>query len=128
MLGKYVIVPFFSINYIFSENYIFLLNFTYNFAIITCLVFLVLSEQQYLIVLFCIVVAGCDTSTEQRGGLGTASIINQRCAATCSAECGESALSRIDLSNRGQVSSASLEMLFIPYKLDFFEHNGAINK
>ena len=36
MLGKYVIVPFFSINYIFSVNYIFLLNFTYNFAIITC--------------------------------------------------------------------------------------------
>ena len=41
MLGKHVIFPFSSINYMFSVNYIFLLNFTYVFAIITCLGFLV---------------------------------------------------------------------------------------
>ena len=41
MLGKHVIFPFSSINYMFSVDYIFLLNITYVFAIITCLVFLV---------------------------------------------------------------------------------------
>ena len=41
MLGKHVIIPFSSINYIFSMDCISLLNFTYVFAIITCLGFLV---------------------------------------------------------------------------------------
>ena len=45
MLGKHVIFPFSSINYMFSVNYIFLLNITYVFAIITCLGFLVSSGQ-----------------------------------------------------------------------------------
>ena len=41
MLGKHVIFPFSSINYMFSVNYIIFLNITYVFAIITCLGFLV---------------------------------------------------------------------------------------
>ena len=41
MLGKHVIFPFSSINYIVSVDYIFLLNITYVFAIIICLGFLV---------------------------------------------------------------------------------------
>ena len=41
MLGKHVIFPFSSINYMFPVNYIIFLNITYVFAIITCLGFLV---------------------------------------------------------------------------------------
>ena len=46
MLGKHVIFPFSSINYMFSVNYIFLLNITYIFAIIRCLGFLVKDRAQ----------------------------------------------------------------------------------
>ena len=42
MLGKHVIFPFSSINYMFSVDYIFLLNIAYVFAINTCSGFLVI--------------------------------------------------------------------------------------
>ena len=48
MLGKDTIFPFSSINYIFSMDYISLLNFTYVFAIITCLGFLVMANYAYM--------------------------------------------------------------------------------
>ena len=44
MLGKHVIFPVSSINYMFSVNYIIFLNITYVFAIITCLGFLVITS------------------------------------------------------------------------------------
>ena len=44
MLGKHVIFPVSSMNYMFSVNYIIFLNITYVFAIITCLGFLVITS------------------------------------------------------------------------------------